>query len=282
MTSRLLLIDALGFAYRAFYAIRDLAASDGRPTNAVFGFVKMLAQINRIWSPTHECVVFDGGIPEERRQLLPGYKAQRPPMPDALRSQLDDIREYLRVSAITSLRLDGKEADDIIASAAARARDCGCEVLIASADKDLFQIAAPNIALIAPGKIEEKQGPDEIRRKTGVNPEQVVEWLALTGDSSDNIPGVPGVGAKTAAKLLTQWGSLRGILDHLERIEPERIRRALSEYRADILRNVKLITLDKALPLPCPLEEMKVKPPHTDQLRSFYNRLEFHSLATGL
>lgn len=282
MSSRLLLIDALGIAYRAFYAIRDLSTGDGRPTNAVFGFVKTLMQINRVWRPTHELVAFDGGIPEERKRLLADYKAQRPPMPEQLRTQLFCIQEYLDASSIASVRMDGKEADDVIASAAALAQSSGLDVLVASSDKDLMQIAGRDVFLIAPGKIEKKKGPDEIYQKTGVRPEQIVEWLALTGDSSDNIPGVPGIGAKTAAKLLNEWGTFRGMLNHLNQVHPEKIRRALEEKREDVLRNIKLITLEKDIKLPCSFEDMKVRPPDTEKLRSFFTGMEFHSLASGL
>lgn len=282
MTSRLLLIDALGLVYRAFYAIRDLATSAGRPTNAVFGFVKMLNQINRVWQPTHEVVVFDGGLPPERKQLFGDYKAQRPPMPEPLRLQLDDVQEYLSAASIPSVRLDGKEADDLIASAAALAESSGLETLVVSADKDLMQIAKPHIMLVAPGKIEERAGPEEIYRKTGVRPGQIVEWLALAGDSADNIPGVPGIGAKTAARLLNEWGSVSELFAHLNSVQPERLRRLLEEHRPGVLRNIKLVTLDNHIALPCSLEDMHLKPPDTARLRALFVRLEFHSLAAGL
>lgn len=282
MDSRLLLIDALGMVYRAFYAIKGLATRAGQPTNAVFGFVKMLLQINRAWQPTHELVVFDGGLPAERTQLLPAYKAQRPPMPEPLRAQLAEIREYLAAARIASLRLEGKEADDILASAAALAQTAGVEVFIVSADKDLMQVANPHIAMITPGKIEERFGPDEIIRKTGVPPEKIVDWLALTGDSSDNIPGVPGIGAKTAAKLLREWGSVREIFNALPRLQPDKLRGVLAEHRPNVLRNIELITLDQRIALPCSLEDMKTRPPDRARLRSFFARLEFHSLAAGL
>lgn len=282
MTSRIILVDALGMIYRAFYAVKGLTTSSGRPTNAVFGFIKMLAQINRVWSPTYELVVFDGGVPEERRQLLGEYKAQRPPMPADLRLQLPDIQEYLDASLIANVRIDGKEADDILASVATSAETSGFETLVATSDKDLMQIAGGHVTLVAPGNIENKIGPDEICRKTGVAPEQIVEWLALTGDSPDNIPGVPGIGAKTAAKLLCAWGSLQEIFNHIDKVEPEKVRRALTDYKPDVIRNVKIITLDRQIQLPCHLEDMKVRPPDTERLRSFFARMEFHSLAANL
>ena len=281
MASRIILVDALAFVYRAYYAVKGLATADGRPTNAVFGFIKMLSQINRFWQPTHELVVFDGGLPEERRRLLAAYKAQRPPMPEPLRAQLSGIEEYLDAAMIKRVRMDGVEADDIIAAVAAAASK-EMETLVASSDKDLMQLAGGRITLVAPGNIEARIGPEEVCLKTGVKPEQIVEWLAMVGDSSDNIPGVPGIGAKTSARLLREWGSLRAIFDNLEKIEPEKTRRALREHQPDALRNVLLITLDKGIPLPCGLEDMKIGAPETGRLRSFFSKMEFHSLAAGL
>jgi len=282
MTSRIILIDALGMIYRAFYAVAGLATSAGKPTNAVFGFIKMLAQINRVWHPTHELVVFDGGIPEERRKMLAQYKAQRPPMPPQLRAQLPDIEEYLNSAMIKSARIEGKEADDVLASAAASAGISGLETLVATSDKDLMQIVGGHVAMIVPGKIEDKIGPDEIFHKIGVKPSQIVEWLSLVGDSSDNIPGVPGIGAKTAAKLLNEWGSLSEMYNHLDRVKSDKIRGQLETSRPDVFRNIQIITLDKGIKLPFITEDLAVKPPDTERLRSFYARMEFHSLAAGL
>lgn len=282
MNSRIILIDALGMIYRAFYAVTGLATSTGRPTNAVFGFIKMLAQINRVWHPTHELVVFDGGIPEERRKMLAEYKAQRPPMPSELRAQLPDIEEYLDSAMIKSVRIEGKEADDILASAAAGAVSAGLETFVATADKDLMQIVGGQVAMIAPGKIENKIGPEEILHKTGVKPSQIVEWLSLVGDSADNIPGVPGIGVKTAAKLLDEWGSLNEMYRHLDRIMPERIRVKLENSRPDVFRNIQIITLDKNIKLPFIPEDLTTRSPDTERLRAFYTRMEFHSLAAAL
>ncbi len=282
MTSRIILVDALGMIYRAFYAVAGLATSAGQPTNAVFGFIKMLAQINRVWQPTHELVVFDGGIPAQRSRLLPQYKAQRPPMPDSLRSQLPEVEAYLNAAMIKSVRIEGEEADDILASAAADAEAAGLETIVATSDKDLMQVVNGNVVMVAPGKIEDKIGPGEVFLKTGVKPSQIVEWLALVGDSSDNIPGVPGVGAKTAAKLLNEWGSLDEMYRHIDLVQSERIRARLESGRQDVLRNIQVITLDKGIKLPFDREDLKVAPPDTERLRSFYTRMEFHSLANSL
>lgn len=282
MNPRIILVDALNLIYRAFYAVAGLATSAGQPTNAVFGFIRMLNQINRVWRPSHALVVFDGGIPAERRRLLPGYKAQRPPMPDPLRAQLADIAEYLAAASIKSVRLENSEADDVVASAAVMSAARGFETLVASSDKDLMQIAGGNIALIAPGKIEQKIGPAEVCLKTGVAPGQIVAWLALCGDSSDNIPGVPGVGVKTAAKLINAWGSLENMYANIGQVQPDKTRAKLEDCRPEVLRNIQLITLEKNLKLPFALDELALSPPDNGRLRAFYTRLEFHSLAAEL
>jgi len=282
MTSRIILIDALGMIYRAFYGVTGLATSSGRPTNAVFGFIKMLSQINRFWRPTHELVVFDGGIPEARTKILPEYKAQRSPMPDQLRVQLPFVEEYLDAAMIKSVRIEGKEADDVLASTAATAETSGLETFVATSDKDLMQIVGGRIAMVVPGKIKDQVGPEEILHKTGVKPSQIVEWLALVGDSSDNIPGVPGIGSKTAAKLLNEFGSLSEIFNHIDRIKSEKIRTTLKDSRQILLRNIQLITLEKNINLPFATEDLTLSPPDIERLRSFYESMEFHSLAEEL
>lgn len=282
MSSRLLLVDALGIAYRAYFAIRDLATAAGRPTNAVFGFIKTLRQMDRIWRPTHQLVVFDGGIPPERLELLAEYKAQRPAMPETLRAQLPAIDAYLDGASIAHVRLEAKEADDVLASVAALAAAQDYEVLVATSDKDLLQIVNEKTAVIAPGKIEEKIGPAEVVRKTGVRPDQIVDWLALTGDSSDNIPGVPGVGAKTAADWLSQWGSLAEIWKRLPELKPPRLSLALAGQREAVSRNARLLRLQRDIHCVKSLEDLKCRPPDTRRLLAFFEAQEFHSLANDL
>jgi len=282
MTSRLLLVDALNIFYRSFFAVAGLATSSGRPTNAVFGFIKSLMQLERVWQPTHWLIVFDGGMPPERLALCPGYKAQRPPMPDDLRAQFQPLENYLDGARIPRVRIAGKEADDVLASAASRAAGEGLEVLVVSSDKDLMQIVDAQVAMVAPGKSAEKEGPDQVLRKTGVRPDQIVDWLALIGDSADNIPGVPGVGAKTAAKWLGQWGSLDNIWLHQGELKPEKLRQALAEQREVVLRNARMIRLERDLPGFASLADLTRRSPDVRQLKSFFEEMEFHSLANKL
>ena len=282
MTSRLLLVDALNIVYRAFYAITGLATSSGRPTNAVYGFIKTLMQLERVWQPTHWLIVFDGGLPPERLALCPDYKAQRPPMPDDLRSQFQPLEMYLDSALIPRARLEGKEADDVLASAADRAAAEGFEVLVVSSDKDLMQIVSERVALVPPGQIGAKAGPDYVLNKAGVRPEQIVDWLALMGDSADNIPGVPGVGAKTASKWLTQWGSIEELWRHLELLKPARLRQALSDHREIVLRNMQLVRLQRDIPCCSSLDGWCRRPPDIRRLKTFFEDMEFYSLANKI
>ena len=282
MSSSLLLVDALGIAYRAYYAITGLTTADGRPTNAVYGFIKTLMQMERIWRPSHKLVVFDGGTPAARLELLAAYKAQRPAMPPALRAQLPVIDAWLDAAAIAHVRLEGLEADDVVASVAVQAAAAGLDVLVASSDKDLLQMVTPAIVVVTPGKVAEKIGPAEVLAKMGVRPDQIVDWLALTGDSADNIPGVPGIGAKTAVKLLQQWQSLANALDHVDAIEPEKTRRTLREHRELIARNLGLLRLQTDINCGPALADMQARPPDACRLLAFYEEMEFHTLAKAL
>jgi DNA polymerase-1 len=283
MTAKtLLLMDGAAMAYRAFYAIQNLSTSAGQPTNALFGFIRMANQLAAQWHPTHRAVVFDAGLPAARMALLPSYKQQRPPMPDPLRSQFPLIEEFLRCAGIPVLRVEGQEADDTMASLAALAAAESAETLLATSDKDLFQLVTDRIAIVAPTAAGGRMGPAEVRGKMGVPPELIVELLALTGDTVDNIPGVPGVGPKTAAKLLTDYGSLAGLWARLESVAGEKTRAALGAHRADVERNVQLIRLRTDLVARVDWEALCVRPVPAEALRNFYQDMELHSLAREL
>lgn len=282
MASCLLLVDAYCIAYRAFYAIEGLTTTAGKPTNAVYGFIKTMQQLERIWQPTHKLVIFDGGLPAERLELLAAYKAQRPAMPRALREQFPLINDWLDAAQIAHARLEGQEADDVAASVAEQAAAQSLEVLLVSSDKDLLQLVTSSIAVVLPGHAQEKLGSPEVLAKLGVRPDQVVDFLALTGDSSDNIPGVPGIGAKTAAKLLQQWHSLANALEHAASIEPEKVRCLLIDQRELLSRNVRLLRLDTRLDCGKSISDLQARPPDTGRLLAFYEELEFHTLAKTL
>ena len=240
----ILLVDGHAYAYRAFYAIRSLNAPDGSPTNAIYGFLKMLGRMRATVNPTHVAVIWDGGLSSERTAAHPEYKAQRPPMPDGLAVQMDGMVEYLRAAGLASWCRDGVEADDWIAVAARRAVDVGARVVIASADKDFMQLVSARVGLLNPGDKSERIWTDvEVMAKTGVRPEQIVDWLSLVGDSVDNIPGVPGVGPKTATGLLQQFGSLDALYLRLPEVKSDRVRESLTAARGAMVRNQELIRL---------------------------------------
>ncbi len=280
--SRLLLIDGNALAYRAFFAIRELTTGDGTPTNAVFGFIRMVQQLHRQWTPSHVVVVFDGGLPEERMALLPTYKAQREAMPDALSDQFPLIEEYLLHARIPMIREDKQEADDVMATLAMVACEAGADVLLATSDKDMFQLVDDRISIIPPTKSEIRMDAEAVREKTGVAPSAIAEWLALIGDSSDNIPGVPGVGPKTAAKLLNAYGSIAGVYARLDDIKQDKLRESLRAHEEDVLRNLRMTRLRVDLPFAVDWESWKSQAADAKALHAFFRRMEFNSMAREL
>ncbi len=280
---KLLIVDGHAYAYRAFYAIRQLSAPTGEPTNAIYGFLKMLGKMQARLSPTHQAVIWDGGLAAERLAALPEYKSQRPPMPPSLEAQLDGIQDYLRAARIASLMEEGVEADDWIAALARRAAADGFEVVIASADKDFMQLVGPRIGLLNPNDKEERiWTAAEVRARTGVLPEQVVDWLSLVGDSVDNIPGVPGVGPKTAAELLNQFGSLEALLARGPEVRGEKLRHNLQAAVDVVKRNQELIRLDDRVGRPCTFDELAVRNSDVQQLRPLYAQWGFKTLLAQL
>lgn len=280
---RLLIVDGHAYAYRAFHAIRSLRAPSGRPTNAVYGFIKMLEKMYGVLEPTHRLVIWDGGLSADRMAALPGYKAQRPEMPADLAEQMDEIFAYLRAAGIASYCEDGVEADDYIACVARRAAREGADVVIASSDKDFMQLVAPGIGLFNPNdKTETVWTAEQVRVKSGVEPGQIVDWLALVGDSVDNIPGVPGVGPKTAADLLNQFGSVTSLYRRLDEVKSDRLRTALQNSAGVVQRNVELVRLKDELPCGLELDELWEKPADPELLRELYTRWGFRSMLAEL
>jgi DNA polymerase-1 len=280
---RLLIVDGHAYAYRAFHAIRSLRSPEGRPTNAIYGFVKMLGKMRAVLEPTHLIVVWDGGLSAERMALLPEYKAQRPEMPDDLKPQFDEITGYLKAAGVASFCRDGVEADDYIACLARRAADAGMAVVIASSDKDFMQLVSKRIGLLnANDKTETIWTDEQVRAKAGVDPSQIVDWLSLTGDSVDNIPGVSGVGSKTAAELLRQFGSVGALYERLDEVRSERLRANLRAAGPIVRRNRDLVRLREDLPCEFSPDELVEKPVDAGQLRELYRRWGFKSLLAAL
>jgi DNA polymerase I len=275
----LLLVDGHAYAYRAFHAIARLRAPDGAPTNAIFGFIKALDRLRETVQPSHLAVVWDGGLAEERLSALPEYKAQRPPMPDDLRVQFDGINAWLSASGLAWLLQEGVEADDRIASLCGTALAGDLQVVIASSDKDFMQLVSERVRLVNPGdKPQAFWGAEQVRDKTGVEPSQVVDWLSLVGDSVDNIAGVPGVGPKTAADLLRQFGTIEALYARLTEVKSERVRQALAGAEAVVRRNQKLIKLREDLPPVGCVEDLRPRPVQADQQRRLLEGWGFHSM----
>jgi len=263
-------------AYRAFYGVRELSTREGQPTNALFGFIRMLRQLEARWKPDRLVVTFDGGSPASRLEKCPDYKAQRSPMPDDLRSQFALINEFLRLSDIRNICIQDQEADDVMATLAERAVGEGAWVRLATSDKDLMQLVDEHIHMIPPTKTNEELDAAGVLAKTGVHPSQIVDWLALIGDVADNIPGINGIGPKTATKLLSQFGSLEGCFAQAAEIGSKNIREKLVAGRAIAELNVELMTLDRNVPGVPAWEEIKASSPDLPQLKAFFEKYELH------
>ncbi|TFH17790.1 MAG: 5'-3' exonuclease [Lentisphaerales bacterium] len=277
-SAKLAIIDGHGLIYRAFFAIRSLSTSAGIPTNAVYGFARMIEQYRRILQPTHWIVTFDGGLPVERMAILASYKAQRPSMPDELRGQIPLISRYLTLSGVPQVMMDGCEADDVIATLVSRFARDDMAIVVVSSDKDLLQLVGAGVTVIRPSAIDHVLDEAGVKAKMGVGPAVIPDLLALVGDQSDNIPGVRGVGPKTAAKLLVKYESVREVYAHIEEVEPVRIREALRESRAIVDRNVDLVRLRRDLDTRVELADIGVKPVDSEALDPFLEELELHTL----
>jgi DNA polymerase-1 len=275
----LLLVDGNNLLYRAFFAVPDLATRSGVPTNAVFGFVRLLRQMEDAWSPDGVVVAFDGGIPDERKALLGQYKAQRKPMPDRLREQIPFVERYLHAARVAWARVEKEEADDVIASICRSWSGDFERGLIASSDKDLFQLVCEKILIVPVAGKGVAMGPAEVRQKTGVSPSSVRDWLALVGDAADNIPGVPGVGVKTAARLIEEYGTVEAIYLHLGSMPPGRLRDSLSASRDIVERNLAMMSLRETVDSGLSPGAALRRPADGKALLALFEELEFDSMA---
>lgn len=279
----LFLVDGHALAYRSYYAfIRNpLVNSKGEETSAVFGFVKTLLNLLEKYRPEHLAVVFDSEEETFREGLFADYKANRPEMPPSLASQLARIFEVLEAMRIPILAVPGFEADDIIATLAER---IGPEtpVRVVSADKDLFQIVSDRVRLIRPGKgglLDEEIDADRLRAAYGLGPEQFVDFQALMGDPTDNVPGVPGVGEKTALKLIAEYGSLERVYENLDGLAPETLRKKLAAGKESALLSRELVRLNRSTPVDVSLADLAVGEFDGERLRRIFDDLEFAQFA---
>jgi DNA polymerase I len=279
----LYLVDATAFCYRAFYALQGLSTAGGMPTNAVYGFVTILQKLLKKYQPSAMAVCFDVSRETFRSKRFAEYKMQRAPMPEGLSPQIPVIKEVVAAYGLKVCEKEGFEADDLIATLARAGRDAGRDVVIVSSDKDILQLVNPQCRVFNPykdGGIEiDAAGVESIM---GVAPEKVCDVLALMGDAADNIPGVPGVGEKTAVKLVKEYGSVEALYGQLDRVVSEKLRASLSSHREQVVLAKELVRLDEHVPLEWGLPQLKVEPADTALLFELFSRLEFKSLVKGL
>ncbi len=273
---RLFLIDGSSYIYRAYFAIRHLSNSKGEATNAVYGFVNMLLKVVREQAPDHLAVVFDAKGPTFRKELYPDYKANRAQMPEDLVPQIPVIKELVKAFNMPAIEKQGFEADDIIATLAKKFAAEGLEVTVVTGDKDLMQIVSNKICLLDTMK-DQVSGLQEVAGRFGGTPDKVIEVQALAGDASDNVPGVPGVGEKTAVKLIQQFGSVENLLASLDQVKgklQEKLRDNAEQARLSKL----LVTLRDDVPLELDYDNFALTPPDNAALTNLFKDLEFHKL----
>lgn len=283
---RLLLVDGHSMAYRAFFAlpVENFSTSTGQPTNAVFGFTSMLANLLRDEEPTHLAVAFDAGRTTFRTERLESYKGNRAATPEPFRGQVDVIKDLLASMHVQVLDKPGFEADDILATLTTQAREQGMTVAICSGDRDTFQLVAPGVTVLYPVRgVSElaRMTPEAVEAKYGVPPERYPDLAALVGESSDNLPGVPGVGPKTAAKWITQYDGLAGVLAHADGITGK-AGESLRAHREQVALNRELNHLLVDLDLPLGPEDLAVRPWDRAALHEKLDALEFRTLRDRL
>jgi DNA polymerase-1 len=282
----LLLVDGHAYAYRAFYAIRSLNSPEGAPTNAIYGFIKMLQKMETILRPTHRLVLWDRGLAAERMAELPEYKQQRSPTPEDLERQFPQIEGWLEAAGIAAWSQAQTEADDWIGTYAKRAEASGWRTVVASSDKDFMQLVSDRVGLYNPNdKTERVWTAAEVEAKTGVQPDQVVDWLSLIGDAVDNIPGVSGVGPKTATQLLQKYGTIEALMSRLGEVKSESQRSNLQASVEQLQRNQRLIALQTSLSGGPALETLRIEPvdaTRRKRLGEMYRQWGFRSLLSEL
>ncbi|HMK55786.1 MAG TPA: 5'-3' exonuclease H3TH domain-containing protein [Dissulfurispiraceae bacterium] len=273
----LYLIDGHSYFYRAFHAIRNLSNSKGFPTNAIYGFTNMLFKLMREKKPDAIAVVLDSPVPTERHRIYEEYKAQRPETPDALVAQIPHMKKIIEAFRITFFEIPGVEADDVLGTLAKKASAQGVDVLIVSGDKDMMQVVGEGIRIYDPMK-EITIDEAAVVEKFGVAPSRVAEVMALTGDAVDNIPGVKGIGEKTAKDLIKDFSSLDDLITHPERIRSDRVRKMITDSIDSIRLSERLATIDTGLPVEADMKQLAVKEPDWPSLLKMFSEFEFTSL----
>jgi DNA polymerase I len=278
--SELFLVDGNNLAYRAFYALpEELATSEGFSTNALLGFANMLFKLLADYKPKGVAVAWDTR-PVHRHEALETYKSERKPMPDLLREQFPYFRPIVEAFGYRNLEFEGWEADDVIATLAHRADEAGVKTTVVSTDRDAFQLVSDNVALMmTPRGVSDVHvyTPERVELRLGIKPEQVPDFIGLKGDTSDNIPGVPGIGDKTAGQLIAQYDSLESVLEHVDELTPARSK-AIREHAEQALAAKALATMRRDLELDCDPAELVLSPPDRSKLKEMFRRFEFRNL----
>ena len=274
---RLYLIDGSGFIFRAFHALPPMTRADGTPVNAVLGFTNMLLKLLTDFHAGQVAIIFDAARGNFRHEIYPEYKANRSEPPDELIPQFGLIREAVAAFSLPSIELEGFEADDLIATYACLARDRGQEVTIVSSDKDLMQLVREGVDMFDPIK-NRVIGRAEVIEKFGVPPEQMIDLQAMVGDSVDNVPGIPGIGPKTAAQLLGEFGTLENLLANAATIKQDKRRETIIENADKARLSKTLVRLDCSVPVPVALEALEVRPFDLERLSAFCRSQGFRSV----
>ncbi|MFH1837766.1 MAG: DNA polymerase I [Candidatus Omnitrophota bacterium] len=273
------LIDGNAFCYRAYYAIRDLATSKGEPTNAIYGFINIIRKLRKEHDPQRLVMVFDMPGPTVRHKKYDEYKIHRKPMPDDLAEQISKIKEVVEAMNITICQLSGYEADDIIATLTEKAKENGMNVVIVTSDKDALQLVDKDVSVLSLSSFGEKTyKKKEVEEKYGVTPDKITELMALTGDSSDNIPGVKGIGKVGAAKLINEYGSIDNIYANMENMTAGSTKDKLVAEEDMARLSKELVVLDSKVPIDIDLDKTFLGEPDSERLAELYKKFEFKKL----
>ena len=278
--SELFLVDGNNLAYRGFFALpEELQTTDGQPTNALLGFTNMLFKLLSDYKPRGVAVAWDTR-PVHRTELSAEYKSDRRPMPDLLREQFPHFRPIVEAFGYRNLEFEGWEADDVIATLATRADEAGIKTCVVSTDRDAFQLVSENVCLMmTPRGVADVQvyTPGRVEARYGIRPDQIPDFIGLKGDTSDNIPGIPGIGDKTAGQLVAQYGSLAGVIEHVDELSPARSK-SIAANAEQAEASKLLATMRRDLELDVDIADLVSRPPDRSQLKEIFRRFEFRSL----
>ncbi|MDP3920023.1 MAG: DNA polymerase I [Candidatus Omnitrophota bacterium] len=276
---KLFLIDGMSFCYRAYFAIKSLSNSQGEPTNAIYGFITMMRKLVADHDPDYFAICFDRKEPTFRHEMYEDYKAHRKPMPDDLADQIEPIKEFCRAHRYALYEMAGFEADDVMGTLAAKGAKEGFDVYLVTGDKDAMQLVNDRVKILNPNKNDVIFDADAVRKRYGgLGPDQVIDIMTLMGDTSDNIPGVRGIGEKTAVKLIQQFGSVENLYRNLDKIKSKSQRTLLADHKEDAERSKELVTIDTDVKVDFEWGKMTIDPPDEEKLTDLLKRYEFRGM----